>query len=87
MRAILIGMVVAAGVTVVGAAATLAAPTTGAVISQAAAESSPVTRVMNGDISQYHPKKKKGACKCLKTRTVPGGPGKTEVCAKFVCGH
>ncbi len=57
MRSILIGMVVAAGFTLVGTAPTLAAPATGAVISQAAAEISPLTQVPNGPTSQYKKKK------------------------------
>jgi hypothetical protein len=51
MRSILIGMLVAAGLTFVGTAPTLAAPASSAVISQAAAEMSPLTQA---------------ACKCLK---------------------
>jgi sorbitol-specific phosphotransferase system component IIBC len=51
MRSILIGMLVAVGLTFVGTAPTLAAPASSAVISQAAAEMSPVTQA---------------ACTCLK---------------------
>jgi len=43
MRSILIGMLVAVGLAFVGTAPTLAAPASSAVISQAAAEMSPVT--------------------------------------------
>ncbi len=57
MRSILIGMVLAAGLAFVGTAPTLAAPATGAVISQAATEMSPVTQA---------------ACKCLKTGKTMG---------------
>ena len=51
MRSILIGMLVAVGLAFVGTAPTLAAPASSAVVSQAAAEMSPVTQA---------------ACKCLK---------------------
>ena len=44
MRSILIGMLVAAGLIFVGTAPTLAAPASCAVISQAAAEMSPMTQ-------------------------------------------